>query len=320
MAGVTYFPDSHILDPPPPAWSHLSHRDKPLWYGPRFGQSVAGVPHLVPPQKSLMSKRSTATTEYSRAYGRPQVRERLLPWDTDAPVQVHRPAYPSSRIGPVFVHDAPTEFPYATPKRIRRTPGPNVGWMGSGKDPSTAEKKFHDFAFTSNNTSVSGQIIASLNLVAQGTTEVTRIGRSINISAIQMRYQLNMQENTDADRVSDTVRVMLIQDRQANAAAPAVLDVLETATILSYNNLANRGRFVTLFDRFHDCNAVAGSSPNFGEYIQTFDYYSSVDVPVQFDGVTGAIGEILSSNIFMLLISTSARVLGSYSIRIRFTD
>lgn len=330
---TVYFPDSTYLQPSPPAWTHRPHRDKPLWFGPRFDTHVP-VPHLVPPQKSLMSKNRQDSRFISSERRRQRTGDlggpgdvvvinptrRQAPWNIPpqyaAPQSYAPPLFPAEGIGDVYVHD----FPYATPKKQRASTTGNVGWMGSGRDPQ-GEKKFHDFEFTSNNISASGQIIPSLNLVAQGTTEVTRIGRSINVTAIQLRYQLQIEATLLNVETSDTVRVMLIQDRQANAAAPSILNVIETADVLAFNNLANRGRFVTLFDRFHDCNISSGAgTEKFGNNIQTFDYYAAVDIPVQFDAAAGVIGEILSNNIFMLLISTSAHVDGFFSTRIRFSD
>ncbi len=190
------------------------------------------------------------------------------------------------------------------------------------------ELKFHDIA-VADTTIAQGGVIqnsGSINLIAQGTGESERIGRKCNIRSINWRYLLQIPESTAQASTSDTVRVIMYLDMQANGATTEAtgLDILETSTFQSFNNLANSGRFRILVDRTHDLNAEAAGGN--GTAIETCrkavsgTFFKKCNIPLEFSSTTGAITEIRSNNLGVLLVSRSGLALFSSQIRLRFAD
>jgi len=190
------------------------------------------------------------------------------------------------------------------------------------------EVKFHDVDVDDASVAQAGTIlIDSLVKIAQGTGESQRDGRKILVTAIGWKFNLSMQfsENT-GQPADDVVRIMLYLDKQANGATAAVTDLLETDNYQSFNNLANRGRFKTLMDRTYTLNRTAGggdvgaANTNWAGFEIDDSFYKKCAIPVEFSAAAGAITEIRSNNIGVLIISKTGAVgvLDSKA-RIRFT-
>lgn len=139
-----------------------------------------------------------------------------------------------------------------------------------------------------------------------------------------MRYNMTLGSASAKADTAIQFRVMCIIDKQTNGAAATVLDILETNTILSYNNLANRKRFVTLLDHQGTLNSLAGGGNGTAEdYAARSEYFQkslTVNIPMEFDSTTGILSEIQSNNILWLYIAN--RTIGTFEMetRIRFVD
>lgn len=192
----------------------------------------------------------------------------------------------------------------------------------------SGETKFHDLLTVDGAMTTGGTLtdIPSINLIAQGTTESTRIGRKCNIRNILWKFDIKLAASTDKQDTTDMARVILYLDMQTNGAATsAVTDILETANYLSFRNLANSGRFKILMDRTYAMNAPAGAgngtTEDWGEHIIHDEFYKKCNIPLEFSGVTGAITELRSNNIGILTISRDAALTGlNGQMRIRFSD
>ena len=86
-----------------------------------------------------------------------------------------------------------------------------------------------------------------------------------------------------------------------------------------FKRLSNVGRFDTLVDRRHDVNALAGSSAGGIPRNMKFEMYKKCYIPIEFDGESGAVGEIASNNLFLDFVTDNS-VFVDARIRIRFTD
>ncbi len=190
------------------------------------------------------------------------------------------------------------------------------------------ELKFFDAVFNDAVISATGDVIPSLNLVAQGITEKTRIGRKMTITNLHMNYTIQLPE-LDAGATAapnDTVRFITFIDTQCNGATAAVLDVLETADQMSFNNLGNSGRFRVLKDQRVNMNYLSLASDGAGvvssaQVGRTFSFHKKLNLPIEFDAAAGAITEIRSNNIGVLWISSSgAAAAVQCNARIRFSD
>lgn len=207
-----------------------------------------------------------------------------------------------------------------------RKPRKRRGYYRGPSEFIQQERKFHDLAPVDAIVANSGTVQNSFNLIAQGTTENERIGRKAIIRSISMRLWLSMpQEQDDADITGgDTIRYILFVDHQCNGANAVTLDLLETATIESYRNLANKDRFTILCDNFvtmnrqvaHTDGTNTASTP---PYFVFRKHYWKTDIPIEFDGTTGAITEIRSNNISICYISnTGVAGVSTAKVRLRF--
>ncbi len=215
----------------------------------------------------------------------------------------------------------------------RRPHGTGVGYLRSGGyygrfQPSHGEMKFFDTVVNSAAVSATGAIASdSLNHIVQDTTETGRIGRKCTLRAINWRYTVTLPE-VDAQATpasSDTLRIIMYLDKQCNGAIATVLGILEIADHQSFRNLSESNRFSLLFDKTVAVNYQGLASDGAGLVSQALvnyedAWYKKVSIPLEFSGVTGAIAEIRSNNLGVLLISSGATVTFTSIIRLRFSD
>ncbi len=112
------------------------------------------------------------------------------------------------------------------------------GYYGRFNGPN-AELKFHDVDLNDAAVSTTSEVIASINLIPQGVTEKTRVGRKCTITSIQWRWRISMFEE-DAESLPaapDEIRIILFLDKQCNGATASTLDLIETDGLRSYRNL-----------------------------------------------------------------------------------
>ncbi len=190
--------------------------------------------------------------------------------------------------------------------------------------PSVIELKFFDLDLDDALVASAGGITDSINKIPQGVTEITRVGRKCTIRQINWRFDLQLPTQTAASAGSDTIRVLMYLDKQANGATASITDILETADFQSFNNLSNKNRFRTLMDRTYAINAEAGggdgTTEDYAATTITDSFYKKVNLPIEFNSTAGAITEISSNNIGVLLISRSGLVNFTSKIRLRFSD
>ncbi len=182
------------------------------------------------------------------------------------------------------------------------------------------ELKFFDTLLGATAFATAGVVFSpSLNLIPQGITESTRVGRKCTIKKINMMGFLLLNSGTAV--TSETYRVMLVVDKQANGAAATVLDVLQTADEKSFNNLANTSRFQVLKNWYGSMNKTADIGTNINSRIQTFKFNKKCEIPIEFDATSGAITTIKSNNIFLIGLSSVGTTLSlSHNTRVRFSD
>lgn len=196
---------------------------------------------------------------------------------------------------------------------------------------SMSESKFHDLDIDDTTIAAGGTLAqASCNLIAQGVTESTRVGRKATITQIGWRFDVAYRPIAATDIGStvqgDVVRVILFLDKQNNGSAggAAVTDLLETSDYQSFNNLANKGRFKVLMDRTYPMTpslAVGDvTSADVGGYSVADSFYKEVRIPIEFSSTTGAITEITSNNLGVITLSKSGFCSFSSKMRLRFTD
>ncbi len=215
----------------------------------------------------------------------------------------------------------------------RRAWGPGYSRTGGfyGRyNPSMAaggELKFFDVTLDDAVVSATGAITDSINLIPQGITESTRNGRKCTLKSIYWRYHINIpQKNKQTElALGDVVRMILYVDKQCNGVTAAVTDILADAQFQAFRNLANSQRFTVLMDKEITLNYSGAASETADTVSQANvqrngTFFKKCNIPLEFSATTGAITEIRSNNVGILLI-TQAGVMGFVSqLRLRFSD
>ncbi len=203
-----------------------------------------------------------------------------------------------------------------------RTSGFYGRFNGNG---SNGELKFHDIDFDDGAIAADGTIGAAgtLIIIPQGVTEITRVGRRCTIKSILWRYNITLftQASVGAD---DIVRVILYLDKQCNGAIATITDIAESDDWKSFNNLANSGRFSILMDRTHiiakNNGAGNGTANDTGTAEYNYSFYKKCNIPIEYSSTTGALTEIRSNNINVLLFSKAGLTGFISKFRFRFHD
>lgn len=187
------------------------------------------------------------------------------------------------------------------------------------------ELKFHDVNVTVDPISVSGSIHDSINKIAQGATELERIGRKVIVKSIHIKGKIQTKNTNVTDNGQTIVRIIVFLDKQCNGAIASVLDLLESTTWDSFRSLDNSGRFKFLLDRTVVCSAQmnivpTGDVPQAAGTNKVFRFNTKCAIPVIFSGATGAITEMCCNNIGILTICDKAGTapFHDFTCRLRF--
>ncbi len=195
-----------------------------------------------------------------------------------------------------------------------------------GRFQQNGELKFFDLDLDDAVVVSTGAITDSINLIPQGVTEKTRVGRKCTIKSIAWDYEVLLPEKVAqaTPPAPEYTRIIMYLDRQANGATATVATILASADYQSFNNLANSSRYRTLYDKRVVMNYTAGigitASQDYPQQIRKGYFYKRCNIPLEFSSTTGAIAEIRSNNIGVLLITRGG--LGGFAskIRLRFSD
>lgn len=216
-------------------------------------------------------------------------------------------------------------------RRVFRTGYDRVGGYYGRYAGRQGELKFHDVIVNDPIVQSVGDIQngGTINVIPQGITEKTRVGRKCTIRQLHWRYQCSMPEKDGAvnPTTGDTVRIMLYLDKQCNGATALVTDILETANMKSFRNLANSGRFTILKDQLVTINYMGMASEQLGEVSQArvvreYTWSKMCNIPIEFNDAEndGSLATIRSNNIGLLLISDNGRIGFESKVRMRFSD
>ncbi len=210
-------------------------------------------------------------------------------------------------------------------RAARRGFQPRGLFRGRFVQQSVPELKFFNSDQDDASIAAGGTVIGSVNLIAQGVGESQRVGRKCVIRQVHARWNIRNAGTSDTATADETVRLMFVLDKQANGANASVTDMVETSNYLSFNNLANKGRFRTLMDRTYTLNSMGGAGNGTANDTLSVaiddSLYKNVNIPIEFDGVNGTIGEIKSNNILVVTFSrVGAIALMDLRMRLRFSD
>lgn len=266
--------------------------------------------------------------------------EGYLPSWFETPTEAHKRVNPRPRVMPRMKYtgrkgggreDAWRADMGSSSKRKRTGSTRKVGFYGRYNDPyhgtEEREKKFIDSDVNDAVVAQNGTVLTdTINAIAQGVQPSQRVGRKAIIKNINWRWTAVLEsEASGGAQSSETLRIILFLDRQANGALATVLSIIEQDDWQSYNSLVNKGRFTILYDNTIDLNPVAaagnGTVNDWAENSRSGSFYKECNIPIEFDGPSGAITEIRSNNLGVLLISRAGTpVVFASKFRLRFFD
>lgn len=219
--------------------------------------------------------------------------------------------------------------PRGNPPGFRRGFDRTAGYYGryAPVNPSSAEMKFHDLVVNRSPVATAGNITDTVIVIPQGVGESQRVGRKCTIKSINWRFNFNLPEVDAASTpgAADVLRILVYLDKQCNGATALVADILQSADYQAFNNLSNKTRFRTLMDRTYAMSYAAMASDGAAVVsqaeVQMEDtFFKKCNIPIEYSSTTGAIAEIASNNIGILLISKNAICSLESNIRMRFHD
>jgi len=209
--------------------------------------------------------------------------------------------------------------------------GANRGYLRTGgyygrfrgrRASSGGELKFVDTALASTIATIAGVVNPNLVVVPQNDTESGRIGRRITVKSIWFKGNLEIATSASVTSADDMVRLIVVQDQQANGAAFTVAQVLEGSTYNSFKNLENERRFRILSDQTFAVNAMSSFAAATCERNIKWHKYIKCNIPIDYDATaaTGAIATQRSNSIAVLMISQQQVTNVTYNCRIRYSD
>ncbi len=217
--------------------------------------------------------------------------------------------------------------PYKKKTFVRGRDRSNVGNYLRFTGPNPVEKKFLDNDVDDSIVATTAEIIPSLNLIPQDLTGSGRVGRKVILKSVLIRYLISLPAQNDQTSIKsgDTVRVIVYLDKQCNGAAATGGEIIRVSTeYQSYRLLSNSARFEIFLDTFHDINYLNGAGDaatvHQGGIKQHHSFIKKCNIPIEFSGITGVIGEIQSNNVGIMLISLAGIAGFNGTARIRYED
>lgn len=157
--------------------------------------------------------------------------------------------------------------------------------------------------------------ISLLNGVAQGATEITRVGRKIQMTKLSFYWTAQLGAATTG---GCSIRFRVVYDKQANGALPAITQVFLADNFHSPNNLANADRFITLVDEITPPLDADNNQQVSGQITRR------LNLETMFSGATNGIASITSGSIYLFVSQSGGALASSPSFmlypRIRFID
>lgn len=200
------------------------------------------------------------------------------------------------------------------PKRPTRSSQVAKNTKKINKIMSNIEYKFHEV--TTNVSPQNDQIVeASLVTITQGSTGSQRDGRKIVVTGIHFRgFLVN-----DANSAGGALRIVLYVDKQPNGATASTTSYFSSANAKtqSFRNLTEFKRFRALVDKTYIVNSTGGTV---SQNRRAVNFNLKVNIPINYTSTTGAITELLESNIGLLTSATGANLDLDGIWRLRYVD
>lgn len=145
-----------------------------------------------------------------------------------------------------------------------------------------------------------------LTLIPQDDTQSGREGRKCIVKSIWIKGVFSAAFGTAGVAQADVAYVYVMQDTQANGAAPAVGDA--NTGIFTSATLRDSGRTLSNVDRFKILHKFTIQMQNQSDQsagvtvVRPVEWYTKCQIPIEYDAsvTTGALTSIRSNNIFLV--------------------
>lgn len=185
--------------------------------------------------------------------------------------------------------------PYINRKRrIRKNLMRSGGWLLSKSRKNAPELKWKDSVahYTANYGDVAS--LPLFNGIAQGYGASERIGNKITMKKILMRFDIVYTYDSTNYETGNSIRVILVYDRQSNGTTPGLSDVLALTSDASNTtnsplNLYNKDRFQIIADKIINLQlgVLDPTTPNNTKILKKFQIKRKLNHTVQYS-TTGA--------------------------------
>lgn len=200
-----------------------------------------------------------------------------------------------------------------------KLPG-TVGLVARGlsmvKNLINVEDKMIDVQVSAASDSATGRVDC-LTLIAQGTSDITRVGNKVLAKSID----INGFVTPHASSTFGLVRILLVLDKQdGQGTAPTLAQILEStsSSTIAHMNKNNSERFVILGNQTVYMDTGAGY-----QRLQPFKFYKDLsDLHINFDGANASQANATSNHIYLCTISNEPTNAPSvtFDSRFRFYD
>lgn len=245
-----------------------------------------------------------------------------------------------------FGRHVTTQVPHYVPRSISyRGAGGPLG-PATGRISRTQEVKCLDYPRSSVGYDAAG-VVTGLNLVQIGSSFFNRIGRRIRMKSVQIFGDIIPNPAATATFSAETIRSVIVYDRQTNGAYPALADIFEdtdqnganTTNELSGINLNNRERFAILMDIKHKMpfiNVATGVPtttvniwPTDGArhedsdgsfFLDHFRKLKGMETHYKADSTPAVIGDIATGGLYLVTFGVTGNWVLNFKVRMRYND
>lgn len=168
-------------------------------------------------------------------------------------------------------------------------------------------------------------VLYHITAVAQGDLVSNRSGNVINGKTVELRCTLSNADITGAAPSPTRIRVILFKDKQMNATAPTITQLLRDDTDgdrtiqSSINHVTFPKRFKVYYDRVHTFNNGPGSISAYSVINKTIKIYKRCPGKIVYSGANAT--DVVNNHIYALFVSAVDEI-GTFSATgtINYTD
>lgn len=188
------------------------------------------------------------------------------------------------------------------------------------------ERKYLDFTNTLQTLNDSGSSLL-LNGCIEGLTPADRIGQKITMKRVELTFTAGVQvadlvAGTGYQNDADTIRAVIVFDKQANGAAASWSSLMNASGLYSApyakRNISTLDRYMVLADKIFE---VCSAGPN--SVVWNFDIPCNLEVRYTTTN-NGNVSDIITGSLYLIVVDSNntANLPGTFSMlsRVEFTD